>query len=147
MSQSPLTESEVKQMVDEWYLKLDIHAPAEEFLPLLAEEGLEMRFPEGTLHGYEEFKKWYETTIITRYFDEIHTMKELNIAMSEDGADVRLVVDWQTRRWKPPAPKSEWLGFDCYQTLVVKRSDRTGKPVILTYVVDELDPMEGSAPL
>jgi hypothetical protein len=44
-STAPLTEAEVKQCVDDWYKALDVHAPADEVVPLVAEEGLEMRFP------------------------------------------------------------------------------------------------------
>ena len=48
---------------------------------------------------------------------------------------------------KPPAAASEWLGFDAYQTWIVERSAKTGKPVIATYIVDDLKPMEGSVAL
>src|SRR5919198_3623882 len=78
----PLLESEVKQLVDTWYAKLDVHAPVEELLQLLADDGLEMRLPEVTLHGHAEFIQWYERVIRT-FFDEIHAMKELHITVTE----------------------------------------------------------------
>jgi hypothetical protein len=155
----PLLESEVKQLVDTWYAKLDVHAPVEELLPLLADEGLEMKLPEVTLHGHAEFIQWYEGVIRT-FFDEIHTMKELHITLTGgpretnvevEGslmqAQVQLVVNWQAHRWKAPAAKSEWLGFDATQRWVVQRLPNTGKPVVVTYIVDALTPMEGSVPL
>jgi len=37
--------------------------------------------------------------------------------------------------------------FDAAQTWIIKRSSETGKPVIVTYIVDGLTPMEGSAEL
>ena len=140
-----LTEADVEKVVDDWYKLLDVHAPVDDVLPLLADEELEMQFPEGTLHGHEAFKGWYET-VTNRFFDEVHTMKELNIAPDGDTADVKLVVNWQAKIWDPPAAKSVWLGFDAYQTWVVKRSV-AGQPQIVKYVVDNLDPMEGSASL
>jgi hypothetical protein len=157
MSHSPaLLESEVKQLVDTWYAKLDAHAPAEELLPLLADDGLEMKLPEVTLHGHAEFIQWYERVIHT-FFDEIHTMKELHITLTGalretdvevDGslmqAQVQLIVNWQARRWRPPAAKSEWLGFDAKQRWVVQRLPNAGKPVVVAYTVDALTPMEGS---
>jgi hypothetical protein len=160
MSHMPaLLESEVKQLVDTWYAKLDAHAPVEELLPLLADDGLEMRLPEVTLHGHAEFIQWYERVIRT-FFDEIHTMKELHITLSGtpsekdvgvDGslmqAQVQLVVNWQAHRWNPPAAKSEWLGFDASQSWVVQRLPNTGKAVVVTYTVDALTPMEGSVSL
>jgi hypothetical protein len=157
MSHLPaLLESEVKQLVDTWYAKLDAHAPVEELLPLLADDGLEMKLPEVTLHGHAEFIQWYERVIRT-FFDEIHAMKELHITLTGapretdvgvDGslmqAQVQLIVNWQARRWRPPAAKSEWLGFDAKQRWVVQRLPNIGKPVVVAYTVDALTPMEGS---
>lgn len=143
---APLTESEVKQLVDDWYLKLDVHTPVEEFLPLLADETLEMQFPEGLLHGQDEFKTWYDGIIHT-FFDEVHTMQVLDITPASDQADIQLVVRWEAHRWRAPAPKSERLAFDAAQRWVVKRSPDTQKPVIVTYIVDSLTPLEGSASL
>jgi hypothetical protein len=58
-----------------------------------------------------------------------------------------VVVNWQARRWKPPAAHSQWIGYDAYQTWEMARSPSTGKPVIVRYVVDELRPMPGSPAL
>jgi hypothetical protein len=156
---TPLLEAEVKQLVDTWYAKLDVHAPVEELLPLLADNGLEMQLPEVTLHGQAEFIPWYER-VIRIFFDETHTMKELHITLTEalgetevevdassTQAQVQLVVNWQAHRWTPPAAKSEWLGFDAKQRWVVQRLPNTEKPVIVTYIVDALIPMEGSVSL
>jgi hypothetical protein len=143
---APLTESEVKQLVDDWYSKLDIHAPVEEFLPMLADKNLEMQFPEGTLHSLDEFKTWYDRVTYT-FFDEVHTMQVLNITPALDQANIQLVVRWEAHRWHPPAPKSERLDFDAAQRWVVKRSPDTQKPVIVTYIVDSLTPQKGSASL
>jgi hypothetical protein len=78
-----LTESEVKQLVDDWYLKLDVHAPIAEVLPLLAGETLEMQLPETTLHGLDGFKSWYDGVINT-FFDEVHTLQTLDITIDGD---------------------------------------------------------------
>ncbi|HEY8642553.1 MAG TPA: nuclear transport factor 2 family protein [Candidatus Dormibacteraeota bacterium] len=141
-----LGKAEVKDMVDAWYRALDVHAPVAELLPMLADEGLEMRFPEATLKGQPAFVEWYEG-VTRKFFDEIHDMKELNIDPAGDEANVKLVVNWQAKVWNPPDAKSKWLGFDAYQTWIVKRSPQSGRPVIATYIVDELRPMEGSAVL
>jgi hypothetical protein len=137
-----LSESEVKQLVDDWYLKLDVHAPISEVLPLLAGETLEMQLPETTLHGLDEFKTWYDGVIHT-FFDEVHTMQTLDITIDGDRADVQLVVRWEASRWNAPAPKSERLAFDAAQRWVVVRSPQTQQPAILTYIVDSLTPLPG----
>jgi hypothetical protein len=139
---APLTAAQVKQLVDDWYLKLDVHAPVEELLPMLAPDNLELRLPEVTLHSLDEFKKWYEG-IIHIFFDEVHTMQKLVINTTADRADVRLVVRWEASRWNVPAPKSQRLAFDAVQTWVVCRSADRQQPIIETYTVDSLTPLEG----
>jgi ketosteroid isomerase-like protein len=141
-----LAEAEVKQVVDDWYRALDVHAPVEQLLPMLADDGLEMRFPEATVRGHEGFKGWYHA-VTNRFFDEVHTMQQLDIQPNAEEAKVKLVVNWQAHIWEPPAPKSKWLGFDAAQTWVMRRSPQTQKPVIVTYIVDGLTPMPGSATL
>jgi hypothetical protein len=145
---APLTEDEVKSLVNYWYFLLDVHAPVDQVLPLLADDGLEMQFPEATLRGKKEFIPWYEG-VIRIFFDEVHVMQRLQITRSADGAgaDVELVVKWLAKRWRPPAARSEWLGFDASQRWVVVRSPQTQNPIILTYIVDALAPMEGSVAL
>ena len=144
---APLTEAEVKTFVDDWYLdKLDSHAPVEDILPMVADEGLEMVLPETTLHGVGDFRDWYDR-IINTFFDEVHTIKEVSVTTAGDRADVKVVVNWQAHVWQPPAAKSKWLGFDAYQTWEVKRSPTTGRPVITRYVVDRFEPMPGSSSL
>jgi hypothetical protein len=141
-----LTEAEVTEFVDDWYRKLDVHAPIEEVIPLLADEGLEFTIPEGTRRSHEEMREqlnaWYTT-----FFDEVHTLKELSVTPNGDEADVKLVVNWKARVWNPPEAESKFLHFDAYQTWVVKRSGATGKPVIAKYVVDNLDAQPDSATL
>jgi len=143
---TPLTESEVSQLVTEWYKKLDVHAPLQELLPLLADDELVMQFPEGPSYKHAGFAQWYER-VTHLFFDEVHTMKELRVTPKGDTADVKLVVNWQAHVWNPPDAKSKWLGFDAAQTWVVKRLPQTKDAAIVTYVVDALTPMPGSASL
>jgi hypothetical protein len=149
-SAAPLSEAEIKEYAIDWYRKLDVHAPMVELLPLLADADLEMYFPEGVTKGHAGFEAWYQR-VIRIFFDEEHTVKE--VATQGGGAaqggdvEVKVVVNWQAKVWSPPEAKSKWLGFDAYQTWIVRRSPTTGKPIIVRYVVDKLDPMPGSATL
>ncbi len=142
----PLTETKVRQMVEKWYQLLDVHAPEAELLPLLSESGLEMKLPEGPVNGLDGFGGWYQT-VTHAFFDEKHVLKEVNVTLSDDRADVEIVVDWQAKRWRPPAAKSEALDFIAAQRWVVVPSTTKGEPVILTYIVDSLTPLPGSVPL
>jgi hypothetical protein len=148
MTSTPLDDTEVRQLVTEWYKDLDVHAPLVQLLPKVADDGLEMRFPEATLHSTAEFEYWYQG-VIRIFFDEVHSVRDLTITIAEDGsrADVKLVVYWEASRWNPPARHSERLLMDAYQTWVVERSARSGLPVVKTYIVDELRPLAGSVAL
>lgn len=142
-----LSYSEVKEFAADWYSKLDVHAPLEDYIPLLAEEGLEMRFPEATVYGFEGFQGWYER-VIGIFFDEVHTLKKVEPKPIENGRlEVKVVVKWEASMWNSPAAKSERIVVDAYQTWIVERSPNSGKPVVLIYIVDSLDYYEGSAKL
>jgi hypothetical protein len=143
---APLSEAEITEFAKDWYAKLDVHMPMVELLPLLADADLEMHFPEGISRGHAGFEAWYQR-VIRIFFDEIHTVKEVKATPSSGDAQVKVVVNWQAKVWSPPEPKSKWLGFDAYQTWTVRRSPTTQKPIIVTYIVDDLKPMEGSASL
>ncbi|HTN02565.1 MAG TPA: hypothetical protein VL132_11825 [Planctomycetaceae bacterium] len=141
-----LTVAEVKQLAADWYQKLDVHAPLIELLPLLAEDDLEMVFPEATLHGQAEFEGWYEG-VIRIFFDEVHSLKTVDVTLTDDGADVGVVVHWEASVWKAPARNSQRIKLDAYQTWQVKRSPISGKPVIVRYTVDRLEYAADSAKL
>jgi hypothetical protein len=143
----PLSSAAIQEMAAAWYKKLDVHAPVEEIVPMLAKEGVTMVFPEATVEGIDGFKGWYDR-VINIFFDEVHTLKEVSVTPKEDGkAEVKVVVKWEASVWKPPAPFSERIILDAYQTWEVQPDPETGNPVVLTYIVDELKYYEGSAKL
>ena len=105
-----LTEAEVKTLVDAWYHALDVHVPVEEIVPMVTAD-VECQWPEGPTYGVDEFKGWYHK-VTHLFFDEVHTMKSLDIKPRGSEADVKLVVNWQAKVWNPPEPNSKWLGMD-----------------------------------
>jgi hypothetical protein len=139
---APLDEAEVRKFVADWYHALDVHVPPEDALAMTAEEGLEFHIPEGVFRGREGFSEVYHNWTHT-FFDEIHTLKDVQVSLNGAQADLKVVVNWQGRDWKPPAAKSENLNFDAYQTWVVVRSRQTNKPVIKAYIVDDLKAITG----
>jgi hypothetical protein len=140
------TEPEIRDLATRWYRLLDEHAPVSAVLPLLTADGLEFQLPEGTLKGPEEFTRWYEG-VIRAFFDEAHELKKVEVRPGPESTEVDVIVNWQAKRWHPPAAASEWIGFDSYQRWVVARSPHDQRPVIVTYVVDALEPMAGSPQL
>jgi ketosteroid isomerase-like protein len=145
-SVAPLTESEIRELAIDWYSKLNDHVPLQDYVPLLAQEDLQMQFPEATVYGFNGFKNWYEG-VINKFFDQVHTLKEIKVTPSADTANVQVVVHWQTSFWEPPAAQSQRVDLDAYQRWVVKRSPTSHKPVIVTYIVDRFEYAEDSARL
>lgn len=143
---APLSTAEVQSMAADWYRKLDVHAKLDEFIPFLAEEGVEMRFPEATVHGFDGFRDWYEK-VVGIFFDEVHTVKSVTLENQNNPSEVKVVVKWEASVWTPPAAESKRIVLDAYQTWYVVRSPISGKPVIQTYIVDSLDYYPGSAEL
>lgn len=141
-----LTEATIKTWVADWYRALDQHVDLSQALTYLVDDGLEMRFPEATARGHEGFADWYKA-VTNRFFDEVHTVTSVDlISVTDDRAEAKVVVNWQAKIWDAPEPKSQWLGFDAYQTWEVVAGD-DGRPLIKTYIVDALEPMPGSASL
>jgi len=151
-TEAPLTNEEIQAFAAEWYRKLDEHVPTDEIVPMVAERDLEFHLPEKVLRSRDDFRRWYAgggdlPGVVNIFFDEQHVLSRVDASWLGDRARVVVVVNWQAHRWKPPAPRSQWIGFDAYQTWEMVRSASTGKPVIVRYVVDELRPMPGSPAL
>ncbi|HEX2119962.1 MAG TPA: nuclear transport factor 2 family protein [Acidimicrobiales bacterium] len=145
---APLTEDEVKRFMERWYLDLlDKHAPSPELEACVAEDA-EMRFPEVTVYGLDAFRDWYDR-IVNTFFDEVHEITRNDVTVAPDGqsAEVKVDVNWQAKVWIPPAAKSQWIGFDAGQTHEVRRSPKTGEPMIQVYGVDTFVAMPGSSDL
>lgn len=144
---APIAYSEVKEFAADWYSKLDVHAPVEKYASMLADEDLELRFPEGTFNGFNGFKDWYEN-VVGIFFDEVHTLKKVEPKPIDNGQlEVKVVVKWEASIWNPPAPNSDRIILDAYQTWIVERSPESEKPIIVTYIVNSMDYYEGSARL
>jgi ketosteroid isomerase-like protein len=145
---APLTEDEVKRFMERWYLELlDTHAPPDDLAVCVADDA-EMRFPEVTVFGVDAFRDWYDR-IVTTFFDEVHTITRNDVTVAADGqsAEVKVDVNWQAKVWIPPAAKSQWIGFDAGQTHEVRRSPKTGEPMIQVYGVDTFVAMPNSSNL
>jgi hypothetical protein len=125
-----LSADNIKRFAAAWYLALDIHAPTEACERLLVDEGLEMIFPEKTLVGISDFRAWYAggeysdgeraPGVINIFFDEIHTVKSVEVEVSGGEAVVEVVVGWQASMFEPPAAKSKRTAMDATQRWTVR---------------------------
>ncbi|MFZ0458525.1 MAG: hypothetical protein WAM17_08795 [Rhodoplanes sp.] len=115
-------KEEICVFAAEWYRKLDEHVPANELVPMIADRGLEFHLPETVLRNRDDFCRWYAgggdlPGVVNVFFDEQHTLSRIVASRVDDRSRVAVVVNWQARRWKPPEPHSQWIGYDAYQTL------------------------------
>ncbi len=145
MNNQELTPEAIEAVAKEWYHQLDIHVPMVELLPSLADEELEMVFPEVTVYGYAGFEGWYQK-VIRLFFDEVHTVKSVESVISGKTATVKVVVQWEASVWNAPEPTSKRISADAYQTWNVKLTDQ-GRVIVTKYVVDDFVYHEGSATL
>jgi hypothetical protein len=131
---SQITQEQIEAFAIAWYQALDFHVPTEEITALVAEDDVQMIFPEKTLHGIGDFIAWYAggpysdgeqaPGVINIFFDENHNIASLE-TLSADGstAEVRVVVAWQASWFEPPAAKSKRLSADFTQVWKLRRSD------------------------
>jgi len=118
---NPITQEQIKTFVSAWYRALDNHDGIEECYPLLAENGLNMQFPDGDIRDYAGFKKWYDR-VTNLFFDENHYVQTVEATISGDQAVVDIIVGWQASWWEAPAAKSKRVSMDATQRWTVRRS-------------------------
>ena len=130
---NPLTEENVKEFVAAWYRALDFHVPLAEAYAFLADEGLNMQFPDGDIRDFNSFKTWYDR-VTNLFFDENHYVQAVDIQSDGDGAVVDIVVGWQASWWVAPEAKSKRVSMDATQQWTVRKSDKNSYGLeIVTY--------------
>lgn len=134
-NENALTQNDVENFIAAWYQALDYHLPIDQIYKLLAEEALDMKFPDGEIRDYASFEKWY-VRVINLFFDENHTVhpESIDVKIQGDSAIVNLIVGWQASWWEPPVAKSKRVSLDATQRWTVRLSSRNIYGVeIVTY--------------
>jgi hypothetical protein len=133
MMTNTITVDDIKKFAAAWYLALDQHVPVEECYKFLADDGLNMQFPDGDIRDFASFKRWYDR-VINLFFDENHNVQSVEATISGDRAEVRVVVGWQASWFEPPAAKSKRTAMDATQQWTVRRSSKNAYGLeIVTY--------------
>ena len=138
---NPITQDQIERFVSAWYLALDQHVPAERIAEMLADQGLQMIFPEKTLHGMGDFLAWYAggtysdgekaPGVINIFFDENHNVVSVESGIDSDKVRVRVVVAWQASTFTPPAAKSKRVSADFIQVWSVQRSTKNAYGLVI----------------
>ena len=141
-----LTEAEVRDLAVEFYRKIDLHVPVEEFLSILTEEEEELKIilPNVEIKSFVDLRAWWDR-MIRFCFDGSHNIYDVELVSASDTeAKAKILLIWEAKVWNPPAPKSERISILTYTTWTVKRSPKTQKPIVATYVLDAVKYAGGS---
>ncbi len=141
---SAITEDEVRQLIHQWGRLHDEHAPLSAFLPIIAEEGFEIQFGEDVWQGYAGLEAHQE--LKRQFFDEAHIYQWIDVKTAGDQAEAKSVMQWEASVREPPAPRSTRIKAVLHHSWLIKRSPRTGKPVIARSVVDSFKYVPGFEP-
>lgn len=130
---SAITEDQITGFVTAWFRALDQHVPIEECYLLLADQGLNMQFPDGDIRDFDGFKRWYDR-VTNLFFDENHTVLSVEPRISGEQARLRVVVGWQASWFERPAAKSKRTSMDAIQDWTVRASPKNAYGLeIVTY--------------
>ena len=139
MSNTPITESKVKQFVRDWFHKLDKHPDLNEMHPFVAEQ-LTINMPD---RADEPFEDWYRGA--AKYRDQIHSVKALKIKPKPDAATVEVVVRWERSDSKSPSPGTRMASYAA-QRWTLERSQQSPERLCIVeykvdYLLDEIHPL------
>jgi ketosteroid isomerase-like protein len=89
-------ENEIRSFVYHWFALFDKHVDVDQFLVLIADDGLEMQYPGASkISSQENFKNWYEQVgdVIK---SNTHAVEQIHFNYTVDRKyEVELVVLWQ----------------------------------------------------
>jgi len=130
-------DDSVAAFVQQWFDILSRHEPVEELLPFVSDQGLDMTFPERTLRGHDDFRDWYRAVGET-FADQTHVLEHLDTRNSGDRVHIDLFVVWTAKTVADGSVSS----FRVHQNWTLRRRAGGEPPVIVTYRVGELVPVE-----
>lgn len=131
MTNTTITESEVRQFIRQWFDKLEKHPSIEEINPFVARE-LKISTPAGK---DEPFHNFYNDA--AKYRDQVHTIKALETIASPDTATVKVILCWERSDSESPSPGMRWTSYTA-QTWTLARSTQPPWLCIVEYNVDYL---------
>lgn len=143
-----LAQANVHAFCVAWYTALDVHAPAEALHAFLADQDLEVAFPERTLRSLSDFDEWL-AVIYRTFFDEIHNVQSVVMSNTTDtSSDLDVIVGWQASWFTPPDAKSKRTAMNAIQRWTVRASAKNAFGLeIVRYYVDRFDYAPGFAQL
>jgi hypothetical protein len=128
-----LTSSAIESFVADWYGKLSNRVPVDQLLAMVADIGLDMRFPDVVIRNKQDLTNWY-AAVGEQFDQQEHLVESISQLPGENGVTLFVTVIWKARR------KSDGgrLAMRANQTWSIGRVEPGASPVILTYAVNSL---------
>ena len=133
-----LTKLEIYKFILEWFDLITNQKIVDELIERLDENGFELKFPETTITDVEEFKNWYKT-VKNQYFNQVHNVKNIDIEISKNQADIILTLNWEAHSRDVENPYSKKINCDVIQSWVIAKNKKTNKPIIKKYIVNYMN--------
>lgn len=128
-------DGDVRAFAQNWFDLLSDHKPVELLLRLIADDGLEMVFPERTLHGHADFVEWY-AVVGHSFVDQSHEIERLDTRAGDEGIDVEVGVIWRATE----ASGGRHIAVRANQKWLLTRDAHSGEMIITRYrVLDMTD--------
>lgn len=130
-SPSPaVTEAQARELIHTWGALQDEHAGLARFLPILAEQGLLLKFKDNEWAGYEGFEIHQEMK--RKFFDEEHVYNEdgFSCDVHPNETHVKSQMQWIARFHDDGAARSTHFKADLQHRWVMIRCPRRNTPVI-----------------
>lgn len=141
----PINKEDVKHLIHEWGRLHDDHASLSDFMPIIAEDGFEIRVGDCVLKGAAGLQKLQG--IKQPFFDESHIYNSIDVSTTtDDQAEAKSVVQWEASVREGLAPRSKRIKAILHHSWLIRRSPATGKPVILHHIVDSFKYLPGFEP-
>ena len=126
------TRETIMQLLLKWYTGFDEHAPISSYQDLLVSQDLFIDLPPRPSTSFRDFSDWYLANN-QKFFDGKHTLKDIQIDLGENQAQVVIDMNWTVRTWTPPEAKSLQLNLDMISYITIEKDAITGKPKIKNY--------------
>src|SRR5436305_1444393 len=101
----PVSEQEARHIIAEWGRLHDLQAGLSSFLPIIAEEGLYIRFGGRSWEGYAGLEDHQITK--RKFFDELHDYQDIKVEPGAERTIARSKMTW-TAHYRPErSPRSK----------------------------------------
>ncbi|MDD5628776.1 MAG: hypothetical protein PHU21_06910 [Elusimicrobia bacterium] len=125
-------ENDIKSFVYHVFAMYDRHVHVGKLLPLFADQGLQMRFPDATLSSHEDFKRWY-AGIGKSIKSNTHQVERLSVTLFGGGRyQADLIV-----LWRAEGRDGKFISMRVHQVWTMDDKAKGRWPRILSYIAEE----------